>query len=101
MEKEFNTIIDMMKTKDKKIISKYLSEENKLDLYKYYKQAITGDCNIEKPNELDYEAYMKWKYWNSIQGMTRENAIKNYISLYNYLLSKYCLSSYFDSWGEL
>jgi len=96
MEGRFNNIVDIVNTGkikyDKNIIDSY----DKLYMYKYYKQAIIGDCNIDKPDIMDYQKYIKWLAWNSIRGTSRENAMLQYIETYHKLLSKYCLSMYFS-----
>jgi len=60
-----------------------ISNTIKLDLYKFYKQAIEGDCNIPKPYAIYLEAYAKWVAWDSIRGMSKEDAMKEYIVNYN------------------
>jgi len=60
-----------------------ISNTIKLDLYKFYKQAIEGDCNIPKPYAIYLEAYAKWVAWDSIRGMSKEDAMKEYIENYN------------------
>jgi acyl-CoA-binding protein len=60
-----------------------LSNEIKLNFYKYYKQSTIGDCNINEPYTIFYKDHAKWKAWNSIKGMLIEDAMNNYISLYN------------------
>lgn len=55
----------------------------KLDFYKYYKQATIGDCNTDKPWFYEQLKSMKWTAWDNIRGMTKEDAMNNYISLYN------------------
>lgn len=34
-----------------------------LRLYKYYKQATVGPCNVPKPSMLDFRAHAKWCVW--------------------------------------
>lgn len=84
IEAEFKRIVALIN--DKKTNqdnSDNLTNENKLDLYKYYKQATEGDCNTSEPWSINFEASAKWKAWNSVKGMTREAAMSNYIDVYN------------------
>jgi acyl-CoA-binding protein len=60
-----------------------LSNEIKLNFYKYYKQSTVGDCNISEPYTIFYKEHAKWEAWNSIKGMLIEDAMNHYISLYN------------------
>ena len=59
-----------------------LSDTIKLEFYKYYKQAKEGDCNIDKPWFVNVTACAKWESWNSVKGMTKEDAMVNYIDCY-------------------
>lgn len=54
----------------------------KLDFYKFYKQATIGNCNTDKPSFYRFEDTAKWEAWNSILGMSKEDAKTNYIDLY-------------------
>jgi diazepam-binding inhibitor (GABA receptor modulating acyl-CoA-binding protein) len=85
IEKEFNTVVDVIKTTEK---NNMLTDNDKLDMYKYYKQATVGDCNIDKPWSIYFEACAKWNAWNSIRNMSKENAMIEYINLYKNLLQK-------------
>lgn len=64
------------------------ANEEKLNLYKYYKQATIGDINIPQPGFLDFTGKTKWNAWNSVKGTTSENAMKMYIKIVNLLLTK-------------
>lgn len=55
-----------------------LSNEQLLTLYKYYKQATCGDCNIGCPGVFDPRGRAKWNAWNSIKGMKLDDAMCKY-----------------------
>lgn len=59
-----------------------LSDNVKLEFYKYYKQATIGDCNIERPWLIYLKDCSKWDAWNSIKGMSSEDAKNNYVDCY-------------------
>lgn len=59
-----------------------LTDEVKLNFYKYYKQATIGDCNLPQPWAIQLEARAKWDAWNSVRGISRENAMFSYCELY-------------------
>lgn len=62
------------------------SNETLLQLYSLYKQATEGDCNVEPPsNPFDFVAKAKHSAWNDLQGLTKENAMQQYIDLVNKL----------------
>ena len=41
-----------------------VSDQEKLLVYSYYKQATQGDCNIPAPPATDLKAKAKWEAWN-------------------------------------
>uniref|UniRef100_A0A670I6I0 Acyl-CoA-binding protein n=1 Tax=Podarcis muralis TaxID=64176 RepID=A0A670I6I0_PODMU len=43
------------------------TDQEMLDIYSCYKQATAGDINA------------KWDAWNSLKGMSKEDAMKSYI----------------------
>lgn len=58
-----------------------ISDENKLQLYGFYKQATIGDCNTPKPALLEFVNKAKWESWNNLKNTSKANAMKNYIAL--------------------
>ena len=42
-----------------------------LNLYGYYKQALVGDINISQPNILNIKGRQKWSAWNSRKGIKK------------------------------
>eukprot|EP00897_Mesotaenium_endlicherianum_P001352 jgi/Mesen1/1244/ME000129S00341 len=57
------------------------TKESKLEYYKYYKQATEGDVQGSQPNFLQFEARAKWDAWNSVKGLSKEEAMQKYIDL--------------------
>ena len=80
IEEEFQKAIEKIKKIDK------LSDDNKLKLYGYYKQATIGIINISKPSFWNMTAVAKWNAWNYCKDMSKENAKQNYINFVNLLL---------------
>jgi diazepam-binding inhibitor (GABA receptor modulating acyl-CoA-binding protein) len=56
-----------------------ISNEDKLYLYSHYKQALIGNNINEKPSIFNRVEIEKWKSWNLIQNMSKEDAMTNYI----------------------
>ena len=52
-----------------------------LQLYALYKQATEGDVATEKPGFSDLVGRAKWDAWNKLQGLSREEAMQQYIDL--------------------
>ena len=66
------------------------TNEEKLLCYGYYKQATEGDINYNKPTGiLNIVAVKKWEEWNSLKGVTQDNAKKIYIEFVDSLKKKY------------
>jgi diazepam-binding inhibitor (GABA receptor modulating acyl-CoA-binding protein) len=78
---EFECVLKTLKNIDMDALE--LPDTIKLDFYKFYKQATMGDCNICEPYSIFFREHAKWKAWNSIKGMTTEDAMKEYINYYN------------------
>ncbi|XP_039187690.1 acyl-CoA-binding domain-containing protein 7 [Crotalus tigris] len=72
----------------KKLKSKPIDDELK-ELYGLYKQATVGDINIECPGMLDLKGRAKWEAWNLKKGISKEDAMKAYISKANEMIQKY------------
>ena len=62
------------------------TNDEKLVLYKFYKQATVGDINTARPGMLDFAGKAKWDAWESVKGTTKNDAEVNYIT--------YCKQSY-------
>eukprot|EP00043_Microstomoeca_roanoka_P026324 m.11273 g.11273 ORF g.11273 m.11273 type:complete len:100 (-) comp6447_c0_seq1:2194-2493(-) len=55
--------------------------DTKLAYYKYFKQATSGDNDTAKPWAIQLEASAKWNAWESVKGMSKEDAMKAYVDL--------------------
>uniref|UniRef100_A0A7S3LL64 ACB domain-containing protein n=1 Tax=Aplanochytrium stocchinoi TaxID=215587 RepID=A0A7S3LL64_9STRA len=55
------------------------SLEDKLIIYAYTKQSITGDCDRPKPNPRDKLSLAKWKAWTKLKGLSKTDAMKKYL----------------------
>jgi acyl-CoA-binding protein len=50
-----------------------------LKLYSYYKQATEGDVKGARPGGLDFVGGAKHDAWSKLKGMSRDEAMQNYI----------------------
>lgn len=55
------------------------SNEKMLELYSLNKQATVGDINIDKPAMFDFVAAAKYNAWIAKKGISKENAMQQYI----------------------
>ena len=65
------------------------NDSEKLCFYKYYKQATKRDCNTPQPWAVQFEARAKWDAWNSVKGMSKEDAMLAYCEKYIEVSNKY------------
>jgi acyl-CoA-binding protein len=68
------------------VLSKTLSEkpdnETLLKLYSLYKQGSEGDTQESGPsNPFDFVAKFKHEAWSKLQGLSKEDAMQQYIDL--------------------
>ena len=71
-----------------KMLSGTTNNDDLLYLYSRYKQATIGNCNTEKPKSLfDKKAQRKWESWSSLNQMTKNKAMEEYIIKVKELLS--------------
>lgn len=52
-----------------------------LRLYGLYKQGAEGDVRGEKPGFFDFVGLAKYEAWERLAGMSREDAMQQYIDL--------------------
>ena len=50
-----------------------------LKLYSYYKQATEGDVKGERPGGFDFVGGAKHDAWSKLRGMSRDDAMQNYV----------------------
>lgn len=61
------------------------SNEQLLKLYALFKQSTHGDNDTERPGGFDFKAAAKYNAWESLKGMNKEDAMREYIDLINAL----------------
>ena len=50
-----------------------------LKLYSFYKQATDGDVTGSRPGGFDFAGGAKFDAWTKVKGMSRDDAMNNYI----------------------
>ncbi|XP_063694239.1 acyl-CoA-binding protein-like [Bolinopsis microptera] len=65
------------------------TDQEKLELYSFYKQATVGDVNTGRPGMMDFAGKAKWDAWNSRKGTSKEDAESQYIAKVEELKGKY------------
>lgn len=62
-------------------LSKAPDTSDLLELYALFKQGTTGDVNTARPGMMDFKGRAKWDAWEKKKGLTREQAMTQYIAL--------------------
>lgn len=81
---DFNTAVT--KSKD---FTKRPSNEELLDLYAFFKQATEGDVSDDRPGGFDFKAIAKFDAWASKKGITKDQAMQDYVNLVSKLQQSY------------
>ncbi len=81
---DFNAAVS--KSKD---LTKRPSNEELLDLYALFKQATDGDVSGERPGGFDFKAIAKFDAWANKKGLSKDQAMTDYVSLMNRLQAAY------------
>lgn len=69
-----------------KVLKTTPADNDLLDLYGLYKQALVGDCNTDKPGFLDFKGKSKWEAWNARKGVSSDEAKELYVTKVNNLI---------------
>ena len=72
----FNAAVAYVKTGPKP--GPTVPNSEKLKVYALYKQATEGDVKGSQPWAIQLEARAKWDAWNSVKGMSADDAKKAY-----------------------
>ncbi len=72
-----------------KELTKRPSNEELLDLYALFKQASEGDVTGDRPGGFDFKGIAKYDAWAERKGKSKEDAMKEYITLMDRLYAEY------------
>lgn len=84
MQEEFEKAVAQSKE-----LTKRPSNDELLQLYALYKQATDGDITGDRPGGFDFKAIAKFDAWAEVKGKTKEEAMKDYITLMKQLHQQY------------
>lgn len=77
-ETKFNRAADYLQHLVNKLDSNAL-----LEFYGLFKQSTVGQCNTSKPGIFSMQARAKWNAWNDLGSMSKEVAMRTYVSKLN------------------
>jgi diazepam-binding inhibitor (GABA receptor modulating acyl-CoA-binding protein) len=70
-------------------LSRRPPDQQLLELYSFYKQATLGDASGKRPGGFDFKGRAKWDAWKLREGMSREEAMRQYVDLVERLEAEY------------
>lgn len=73
---------------DVKTLKETPKDDELLELYALYKQAVVGDINTDRPGMLDFKGKAKWDAWNHKKGTDSEKAKQDYVNKVSELVAK-------------
>ena len=86
LQAQFKSASDFVKTS----YLEGITNEEKLECYKHFKQATTGDyTHGKKPGMLDFTGKAKYNAWKQAKGQTKEQAMAAYVKTIDMLKQKY------------
>jgi acyl-CoA-binding protein len=75
-------------SKDVHTLKERPSNDVLLNLYSLHKQASVGDVHGDEPGMFDFIAKAKYNAWATKKGLSKEDAMQQYVDLVNQLLIK-------------
>ncbi len=81
---DFNTAVAQSKE-----LTKRPTNEELLDLYALFKQATDGDVTGERPGGFDFKGIAKFDAWASKKGISKDQAMTDYVALMNKMREAY------------
>lgn len=72
-----------------KRLSRTPASDELLELYALYKQATSGDVSGDRPGMLDFKGRAKFDAWAGRKGVSKDQAMTDYVALVEKLASKY------------
>lgn len=81
---DFNAAVSKSKE-----LTKRPSNEELLDLYALFKQATDGDVSGDRPGGFDFKAIAKFDAWTGKKGLSKDEAMAEYVALMNRLQAAY------------
>ena len=79
LEQQFN---EMLKKVENAEMAYRPSQQEKLKLYGYYKQATEGDVQGDKPPMTKFIERAKYTAWERCKGMSKEDAMQAYVDMF-------------------
>ncbi|GMR29842.1 hypothetical protein PMAYCL1PPCAC_00037 [Pristionchus mayeri] len=97
MEAKFNAAVEIIQ-KLPKTGPLQTSNDDKLKFYSLFKQATIGDVNTERPSFFSPVERAKWDAWEKVKGLSKEEAMKQYVETVIEVFDKAAKELDIDAW---
>ncbi|GMT31894.1 hypothetical protein PFISCL1PPCAC_23191, partial [Pristionchus fissidentatus] len=97
MEAKFNAAVEIIQ-KLPKTGPLQTSNDDKLKFYSLFKQATVGDVNTERPGFFSIVEKAKWDAWEKVKGLSKDEAMKQYVDTLNEFFDKASKELDIDAW---
>ncbi|GMT05351.1 hypothetical protein PENTCL1PPCAC_27525, partial [Pristionchus entomophagus] len=97
MEAKFQAAVDIIQ-KLPKSGPLQTSNDDKLKFYSLFKQATVGDVNTDRPGFFSPVERAKWDAWEKVKGLSKEEAMKQYVDTLNEFFDKASKELDIDAW---
>jgi acyl-CoA-binding protein len=84
LEQQFQQAADRSKS-----MTRRPSNEELLELYALFKQGTEGDVTGDRPTGFDFKGMAKFDAWASRKGVSKEEAMQQYVALVDRLAQQY------------
>jgi acyl-CoA-binding protein len=84
LEQQFQQAADRSKS-----MTRRPSNEELLELYALFKQGTEGDVTGDRPTGFDFKGIAKFDAWASRKGVSKEEAMQQYVALVDRLAQQY------------
>jgi acyl-CoA-binding protein len=84
LEQQFQQAADRSKS-----MTRRPSNEELLELYALFKQGSEGDVTGDRPTGFDFKGMAKFDAWASRKGVSKEEAMRQYVALVDRLAQQY------------
>ncbi|PWN41252.1 acyl-CoA-binding protein [Ceraceosorus guamensis] len=76
------------------------TQSDQLTFYGLFKQASNGDVNTSRPGMMDFTGKAKWDAWKSREGLSADEAKKEYVDHLLSLLDKHSDNEDAKKWAD-
>ena len=77
-----------------------MTDDDRLLFYAFYKQVTEGDVKGSQPYAINFVARAKWDAWNKVKGLSKEDAMQQYVDLLSQMAPEWFSYSGLDKYRK-